>query len=318
MAKRLISSENYALPVILAILVHVLVLGGFFIVWTTTPEVPVAKPTMIATLYEVQSKSPATKESDEKFAGESNKTKAPLAKDNQIASQKEEQKKIAEQQAKAKAAEQAKQQADALAKKQAEEEAKAVALAKKQAEDKTKADVLAKKQAEEKAKADALAKKKAEEKAKADALAKKQAEAKADAKAKAEKAARKAKEDKEAQALADLLGDKVELGKTKGDQSSDKVVGSLDDLVKRLVQDNWTELGNPSPGTSVELTIQMLPDGTITNVTVSRSSGNAAFDASAVTAAKNVGRIPEIRQLDTNTFNRLYRQRTFIFTAKGS
>lgn len=301
MARRFISSENYTIPIMLAVVVHVLVLAGFFIGWSNHLDIPAAKPTMVATLYEVTSKSPATTQTSEKIAGEAEKTKAPLSKDDQTATQREEQKKIAEQQAKA----------EAVAKKQAEEKAKAD----KAKADKAKADAEAKKIADAKAKADAEAKKKAEEKAKADADAKKKAAA--DAKAKADAAARKAQEDKEAAALADLLGDKVEHAATKGDQAGSQVVGSIDDLIKRLVQDNWTELGNPVPGTTVELMIQMLPDGTITNVTVSRSSGNVAFDTSAVNAAKNLGRIPEIQKLDSNTFNQLYRQRKFIFTSKG-
>ncbi|MFD1260735.1 cell envelope integrity protein TolA [Entomomonas asaccharolytica] len=312
MAKRFISSENYTIPIILAVVVHVLVLAGFFIGWTNHPDIPAAKPTMVATLYEINSKSPATTQTSEKLAGEAAKTKAPLSKDDQTATQREEQKKIAEQQAKAKA--------EAAAKKQAEEKvkadqakadkAKADAEAKKVADAKAKA-AAAKKQADEKAKAE----KAKADKAKADAESKKKAAA--DAKAKADAAARKAQEDKEAAALADLLGDKVEHAATKGDQAGSQVVGSIDDLIKRLVQENWTELGNPVPGTTVELMIQMLPDGTITNVTVSRSSGNAAFDTSAVNAAKNLGRIPEIQKLDANTFNQLYRQRKFIFTSKG-
>ena len=324
MAKRLISSENYSIPVFLAILLHILVLGGFFIVWSSTPEMPVAKPTMIATLYDVQSKSPAATQSDKKLAGENSQTKAPAATKDQLASQAEEQQKIADQQAEAKREAEEKAKAD-KAKKDAEEKAKIEKAkadkAKKDAEEKAKIEKAkadkAKKDAEEKAKIEKAkadkAKKDAEEKAKAD-KAKKDAEQKA----KAVEAARKGKEAKEAAALADLLGDKIELETTKGDAQGDKLIGSLDDLVKQLVQDNWTELGNPAPGTRVELTIQMIPDGTITNVTVRHSSGNAAFDASAVTAAKNVGRVPQIQKLDINTFNQLYRQRTFIFTAKGS
>lgn len=320
MAKRFISSENYTIPIIFAVVVHVLVLAGFFIGWSSHPDIPAAKPTMVATLYEVTSKSPATTQTSEKIAGEAEKTKAPLSKDDQTATQREEQKKIAEQQAKAEAA--AKKQAEEKLKadKAKADKAKADAEAKKVADAKAKADADAKKKAEDKvkadkAKADAEAKKIADAKAKADADAKKKAAA--DAKAKADAAARKAQEDKEAAALADLLGDKVEHAATKGDQASSQVVGSIDDLIQRLVQENWTELGNPVPGTTVELMIQMLPDGTITNVTVSRSSGNAAFDTSAVNAAKNLGRIPEIQKLDSNTFNQLYRQRKFIFKSKG-
>ncbi|UYZ84235.1 cell envelope integrity protein TolA [Entomomonas sp. E2T0] len=312
MAKRFISSENYTIPIVLAVIVHVLVLAGFFIGWSNHPDISAAKPTMVATLYEVTSKSPATTQTSEKIAGEAEKTKAPLSKDDQTATQREEQKKIAEQQAKAKAEAAAKKQAEDKAK---ADKAKADTDAKKVADAKAKAEA-AKKQAEDKAKTEkAKADKAKADKAKADAEAKKKAAA--DAKAKADAAARKAQEDKEAAALADLLGDKVEHAATKGDQAGSQVVGSIDDLIKRLVQENWTELGNPVPGTTVELMIQMLPDGTITNVTVSRSSGNAAFDTSAVNAAKNLGRIPEIQKLDSNTFNQLYRQRKFIFTSKG-
>lgn len=296
MAKRLISSENYIVPVVLAICVELLVLIGLFFSWSSTPDIPPAKPTMVATLYELQSKSPATKQSSEKLAGESDKTKAKTTKEDQIASQLEEQKKVAD----------AKAKAEVEAKKKADAKAKADLDAKKVADAKAKADAEAKKKADAKAKAEAEAKKKADAKAKADAEAKSKAES-----------ARKAKEEKEAAALTDLLGDKTERVATKGDQVGSQVVGSLDDLVKRLVQENWTELGNPVPGTKVELLIEMLPDGTITNVSVSRSSGNTAFDNSAVTAARNVGKIPEIQKLETNTFNQLYRQRKFIFTAKG-
>lgn len=315
MAKRLISSENYIIPVILAMAVEILVLVGLFFSWSSTPDIPPAKPVMVATLYELNSKSPATKQSTEKFAGESEKTKAKTTQEDQLAAKLEAQKKVAEVKAKEQA--EAKAKAEAEAKKKAEAQAKANE-AKKIADAKAKTE--AKKKAEEKAKAEAEAKKKSDAKAKAEAEAKKKADAKAKADAEAKKkaeAAQKAKEAKEAAALTDLLGDKVERGATKGDQVGSQVVGSLDDLVKQLVQQNWTELGNPVPGTKVTLLIEMLPDGVITNVTVSKSSGNVPFDNSAVTAVRNVGKIPEVKQLDINTFNQLYRKRAFIFTAKG-
>src|SRR5690606_41746102 len=43
------------------------------------------------------------------------------------------------------------------------------------------------------------------------------------------------------------------------------------------------------------LRVNMLPDGTITAVTVSRSSGDAPFDNSAVAAVKNIGRLTEMQ-----------------------
>lgn len=115
--------------------------------------------------------------------------------------------------------------------------------------------------------------------------------------------------------LDELLGGNVAPPST--DQLSNQIVGQIDDLVRQRIQENWIELGNPLTGSQVELLIEMTPNGTITNVLVNRASGNIAFDNSAVTAAKNVGKIPEVQKLDTNTYNQLYRKRAFIFTAKG-
>ena len=46
---------------------------------------------------------------------------------------------------------------------------------------------------------------------------------------------------------------------------------------------------------------------------VSRGSGDPAFDASAVAAVRNVGRVREVLQLDRKTFDSLYRRRSAVF-----
>ena len=99
------------------------------------------------------------------------------------------------------------------------------------------------------------------------------------------------------------------LAETHGDQ----VAGNLDDLIIKLITENWQRPMSARRGMSVELLIQMLPDGTVTNASVSRSSGDAPFDNSAVAAVRNVGRIPEMQQLDRATFDSRYRQRRVIF-----
>lgn len=80
-----------------------------------------------------------------------------------------------------------------------------------------------------------------------------------------------------------------------------------------LVSQQWRRPPSARNGMSVEVTIQMLPDGTITNASVTRSSGDLPFDNSAAAAVRNVGRIPEMQQLDRATFDRMYRQRRVIF-----
>ena len=97
------------------------------------------------------------------------------------------------------------------------------------------------------------------------------------------------------------------------EEQGDEVASSFDDLIVRLVSEQWTRPQSARNGMSVEVQINMLPDGTITSATVTRSSGNKEFDNSAVSAVRNVGRIRELQQLDRKTFDQLYRQRRMIF-----
>lgn len=304
------SSESYFWPVIWAVGFHALMFAMLFVSFAMTPELPPSRPIVQATLYQLKSQSQATVQTNQKIAGEAKKTKAPTHETEQLEQKKNEQEKLEV----AKAAEQKKANE---VKKAAE--AKKADEAKKSAEQKKLADVALKKKAEEekkKAAAEEQKKKKAAEdakKKKAAEEAKKQATADAKKKATAEAAKRKAAEDKKAQALAELLSDTTDYQQAVADTQGDQVAGSLDDLIVKLVSDNWTRPPSARNGMSVEVLIEMLPDGTITNASVARSSGDSAFDGSAVSAVRKVGRIPEMQQLDRATFDQLYRQRRAVF-----
>ena len=304
------SSESYFWPIIWAVSFHVLMFAMLFVSFAMTPELPPSRPIVQATLYQLKSQSQATVQTNQKIAGEAKKTKAPTHETEQLEQKKNEQEKLEV----AKAAEQKKAEE---VKKAAE--AKKADEAKKSAEQKKLADVALKKKAEEekkKAAAEEEKKKKAAEdakKKKAAEEAKKQATADAKKKASAEAAKRKATEDKKAQALAELLSDTTDYQQAVADTQGDQVAGSLDDLIVKLVSDNWTRPPSARNGMSVEVLIEMLPDGTITNASVARSSGDSAFDGSAVSAVRKVGRIPEMQQLDRATFDQLYRQRRAVF-----
>ena len=304
------SSESYFWPVIWAVAFHVLMFAMLFVSFAMTPELPPSRPIVQATLYQLKSQSQATVQTNQKIAGEAKKTKAPTHETEQLEQKKNEQEKLEV----AKAAEQKKANE---VKKAAE--AKKADEAKKSAEQKKLADVALKKKAEEekkKAAAEEQKKKKAAEdakKKKAAEEAKKQATADAKKKATAEAATRKAAEDKKVQALAELLSDTTDYQQAVADTQGDQVAGSLDDLIVKLVSDNWTRPPSARNGMSVEVLIEMLPDGTITNASVARSSGDSAFDGSAVSAVRKVGRIPEMQQLDRATFDQLYRQRRAVF-----
>ena len=298
-------AENYFWPIIWAVAFHALMFAMLFVSFAMTPDLPPARPVVQATLYKLKSQSKATVQTNQKIAGESVKTKAPTNQTEQLEQKKSEQDKLEV----AKAAEEAKAEARAEAVKEA---AAAKQEAAKAAEIKELADVAKKKTEEEQKKAEAEAqkkkaaddakKKKAEDDAKkkaAEEAKKKTAEADkkkaADAakkKTAAEAAKRKAAEDKKAQALAELLSDSTDYQQALADTQGDEVAGSLDDLIVKLVSDNWSRPPSARNGMSVEVQIEMLPDGTITGASVTRSSGDAAFDGSAVSAVRKVGRVP--------------------------
>lgn len=341
-------SEGYFWPTVLAVALHVLIFAMLFVSWASTPELPPSRPIVQATLYQLKSKSQATQQTNQKIAGESKKTSAKQYEQEQLEQKKAEQQALAaakaEEQKKAdaaqKAAEAAQKAADAKkadeAKKadDAKKAADAAAAAKKAAEakaaeQKQQADI-AKKKAEEEAKKEAAeeAKKKAAEEAKKKAAedakkkaaadeAKKKAAAveaaKKKAAAAAAAAARKAQEDKKAQALAELLSDDTQRQQALADEQGNEVAGNFDDLIVSLVSQQWNRPPSARNGMSVEVLIQMLPSGAITNVSVTRSSGDKPFDDSAVAAVRNVGRIPELQNLDRATFDKLYRQRRMVF-----
>ncbi len=318
-------SQSYFWPTVLAVGLHVIIFGMLFVSFSMTPELPPSKPIVQATLYQLKSQSQATTQTNQKIAGEAKKTAA-----KQYEAEQMEQRKIEQQkQAAAKAAEQkkaeearkaeaAKAAADKAAAAKKAEEAKKVEQ-QKQAEiaKKKAAEELAKKKAAEEAKKKAAeeAKKKAAEEAKkkaaAEAAKKKTAE-EAKKKAAAE-AARKAAEDKKAQALAELLSDTTERQQAMADTHGDQVAGNFDDLIRLRAAEGWTRPPSARNNMTVQLQVNMLPDGTITNVSVSRSSGDVPFDNSAVAAVKNIGRLTEMQGLSPQEFQP-YRSFKMTFT----
>ena len=319
-------SQSYFWPTVLAVGLHVIIFGMLFVSFSMTPELPPSKPIVQATLYQLKSQSQATTQTNQKIAGEAKKTAAKQFESEQMEQRKVEQQKqaaatrAAEQKKaeEARKADAAKAAADKAAAAKKAEEAKKV-------EQQKQADIAKKKTAEELAKKKAAeeAKKKAAEEAKRKAVeeAKKKAAAEAakkkaaeDAKKKAAaEAARKAAEDKKAQALAELLSDTTDRQQALADTHGDQVAGNFDDLIRLRAAEGWTRPPSARNNMTVQLQVNMLPDGTITNVSVSRSSGDVPFDNSAVAAVKNIGRLTEMQGLSPQDFQP-YRSFKMTFT----
>ncbi|WP_312478963.1 cell envelope integrity protein TolA [Stutzerimonas nitrititolerans] len=313
------SAQSYFWPTVLAVGLHVIIFGMLFVSFAMTPDLPPSKPIVQATLYQLKSQSQATTQTNQKLAGEAQKTAAKQYEAEQLEQRKIEQQTqaaAAAEQKKAEDARKAEAAKVAAAKKAAD--AKKAEEAQKVAEQKKQAEIARKKAADEAAKkkaAEEAAKKKAAEEAKKKAAAeaaKKKAAEEAKKKAAAE-AARKAAEDRKAQALAELLADDTQRQQAMADTQGDQVAGDFDDLIRMRAAQGWTRPPSARNNMSVTLRVNMLPDGTITAVNVSRSSGDAPFDNSAVAAVKNIGRLTEMQGLSAQEFQP-YRSFTMTFT----
>ena len=324
--------ERFTASVIKAVGLHLLVLIFLFVSFSSAPEFEPAKPIVRATLVQLNSKSPATTQTDQKIAGEAERTAAQRHEAEELQREQQEQQEAqeaaqraaAEQRqaaaAAAKAAEEQaaeeRQQAERVEQQKAEEAKRQADAAKKLAEEEAAKQKAAEEAAKRKAAEDA---RKAEEAKKAAEDAKRKAEAEAAAKqAEADRVAKLKREQEEAKAkaLAELLASETQYQQAQADQVGDEVAASYDDVIRRYVSEQWRRPPTARNGMVVEVRISMLPSGDITDVVVVRSSGDAGFDQSAVQAVRNVGRIPEMQQLSRespSTFDRMYRQRNLRF-----
>ena len=92
---------------------------------------------------------------------------------------------------------------------------------------------------------------------------------------------------------------------------------SLRDVVAATIQaaviNRWTRPPSARNGMVAVLAIQLVSTGEVVGVGVLQSSGDTAFDRSAMTAVNRVGRFPEVAKLDDPTFEANFRRFQLIF-----
>ena len=92
---------------------------------------------------------------------------------------------------------------------------------------------------------------------------------------------------------------------------------SLRDVVAATIRASvitrWTRPPSARNGMVSVLSIQLVPTGEVVGVSVLQSSGNTAFDRSAMTAVERTGRFPEVAKLDNRTFEANFRRFQLIF-----
>lgn len=82
---------------------------------------------------------------------------------------------------------------------------------------------------------------------------------------------------------------------------------------RQRVESNWSRPPSSRTGMRCVLSIQLVPTGRIVSVDVKESSGNAAFDRSAIQAVKKVEVFPEAKEMKPEVFERYYRKFNFEF-----
>jgi colicin import membrane protein len=312
---------------------HLAVAILLFASFSSAPEFEPAKPIVQATLVQLDSMSPAVTQTDQKIAGEAQKTAAPRHEEEAMEAQRQQQQ--AAEAARAAAAEKAREQAQAAAaaaERQAQAEADRKAAEAAAAAERRKVEEAKKAAEAEAARRAEAERKRAEEEARRKAQEEARRKAEAEAERKAAEAAeaaeqrrreqerqaneRRAQEEAKARALSELLAEDTQYQMAQADRSGDQVAASYDDVIRRYVSQQWRRPPTARNGMVVEVQLSMLPTGQITDVVVTRSSGDAGFDQSAVQAVRNVGRIPEMQTLSRDNpaaFDRMYRQRTLRF-----
>src|SRR5690606_22275959 len=88
-------SQSYFWPTVLAVGLHVIIFGMLFVSFAMTPDLPPSKPIVQATLYQLKSQSKATTQTNQKIAGEAERTAAKQYEAEQMEQRKEEQRKQA-------------------------------------------------------------------------------------------------------------------------------------------------------------------------------------------------------------------------------
>ena len=92
-----------------------------------------------------------------------------------------------------------------------------------------------------------------------------------------------------------------------------ELVQSATAIIQQYVQAEWSRPPSARNGMRAILRIEMLPTGEVTSVSITESSGDAAFDRSAETAVYRAAPFSELQQLPINVFTENFRTLTLIF-----
>lgn len=93
-----------------------------------------------------------------------------------------------------------------------------------------------------------------------------------------------------------------------------EAIASFQGKIAHDIENSWSRPPNARLGMQVTLAIQMMrTTGEVVNVSIAKSSGNDAFDQSAVSAVRRVGKFPYLSQMSEQQFARNFRPLMLVF-----
>lgn len=95
--------------------------------------------------------------------------------------------------------------------------------------------------------------------------------------------------------------------------SAEEMAASYAALIQRTVVGYWSRPPSARNGMEALLAVQLVPTGEVVSVNVLESSGNAAFDRSAINAVERAGRFPELSNLPRREFEKTFRRFRLLF-----
>ncbi len=121
---------------------------------------------------------------------------------------------------------------------------------------------------------------------------------------------RKERERKQKEQLQAELEAEKQVQQAEDDQQLSQ---SYANVIRQRVEQSWSRPPSARNGMKTELTIQLVPTGEVIDVVVTKSSGNSAFDRSAIQAVKRVGQFEELKSMPSRLFEREFRKFKLLF-----
>ena len=95
--------------------------------------------------------------------------------------------------------------------------------------------------------------------------------------------------------------------------TSAEMAASYAALIQQTVINYWSRPPSARNGMETLLSIQLIPTGEVVSVSVIKSSGNNAFDRSAMNAVEKAGSFPELQNLPPGEFEKTFRRLRLLF-----